>query len=379
MRILFVNSARPLGGGVTAARELAGGLAERGHDMTVVVRAGGALEHRLKADPLVQIRPLGLGAELNLVRAVQLAGVIHRVRPDVLLADRRKDIKFSVAARALTPHGRRLPIIHRHGAPSVLRNSVTYRILWQRVQRVVVNSRAMQAGLLRTTPWLEAVGIRVIHNGKDPDEFRPLPEVRDRMRAEFHLPRDAFVVCYHGILQPRKNVDVLLEALAELGGEAGVHALIVGDGPAQAALRETAAARGIEARFTGTRSDIADVLAAADAGVHLSSAEGFSNAVIEAMACGLPVIASRASSHPEQIGDGVHGLLVTPGDAREVAGAIRRLRDDAGERRRLAAGARQRAVRDFSLAGMVEAYERVFDEVRDALPPRPLQDLPEPS
>ena len=362
MRILFVNSARPLAGGTTSACDLAAGLSERGHEVTVVVNPDSELLHGLAEHPAVRVAPLRLRSELNAWRAVRLSALLRRIRPDLVLADRRKDVKFSVAARVLLPDSRWIPVIHRHGAPSVLRDSAPYRFIWRRLQGVIVNSMTMRAALLSATPWLEPVGVCVVHNGKDTDRYRPMPELRNRSRAVLGVAPDAFVVCFHGVIQPRKNVDVLIDAVATLAGERSVTALIAGDGPQLPALREIAVARRAPVVFAGMRRDIPHVLAAADVSAHLSSAEGFSNSVIEAMACGLPVIASSASSHPEQIVDGVHGLLVPLRDTPAVAHAIRRLRDDDEGRRRMGNQARDRTVTHFSLATMLDGYEAVFEQ-----------------
>ncbi len=114
--------------------------------------------------------------------------------------------------------------------------------------------------------------------------------------------------------------------------------------------------------FTGIREDIPELLSAADAAAHLSIAEGFSNSVIEAMACGLPVIASDATSHPEQVESGAQGILVPPGDWGSVADAIRWLHSDPTERQRLGKAARERAESEFSREGMLERYDRVLQE-----------------
>ncbi|MCI0432604.1 MAG: glycosyltransferase family 4 protein [Gemmatimonadetes bacterium] len=362
MRILFVNSVRDSGGGATSAYELATGLAARGHDITVAAHPEGALGRRLQGQNSVRTAALRLRAELNLWRVTQLASLRRTVRPQVVLADRRKDVKFCVVALALS-RTTLPPLVHRHGAPSVLKNSALYRFVWRHVRRMIVNSHAMRAAVLEATPWLFDVGVSVVHNGKDPAHWRPMPELRDAVRTGLDLPREAFVVCFHGELQARKNIDVLIEAVASGEAGPGVIALIVGDGPEAGALRSLAATRGAHVRWAGRRADVARVLAAADASVHLSSAEGFSNSVLEAMACGLPAIASNATSHPEQIRDGVEGLLVPARDAGAVARAIRRLASADVARHRMGERARERVVNEFSLERMLDGYEEVLGEV----------------
>jgi glycosyltransferase involved in cell wall biosynthesis len=370
VRILVLNSVRGGGGGLRSAVELARGLAGAGHDVQVACNRAGALARRLAEIPGAQSHPLRIGPDYDPLATLALARLLRSVRPDVAIADRRKDVNLLVAARALGPH---VPIVHRHGAPSALRSGATYRFFWTRIQALVVNSRAMREVLVAGAPWLAALPIEVIPNGVDTARFRPLPERRTEVRHMLGLPPHAFVVAFHGVLQARKRVPLLLRAVAELGPEARV--LLVGAGPDAEALAREAEALGVLATFTGLRDDVPDVLAAADAYVHLSAAEGFSNSVLEALACGLPVVASDEHSHREQVTDAC-GFLVAPRVAA-VAAALRRLMGDVPLRKRLADGARVKAQSDFDLGAMVRAYERLLASVCEA-PGRPPWQAPHP-
>ncbi len=360
MRIVFVNSARGWGGGLTSATEVGLGLVDKGHDVTLVCHPDSAIRERLEGDERLTLRPIGIRAELNPYRVLQLANLNRSFRPDLVLADKRKDLKMSVAARQLIGD---FPIIHRHGAPSGLRGGPIYRRVWGRaVQTMIVNSNTMRERMLAQTPWLEGVRIEVIHNGKDTRRYRPFPNLRTRMRTELGIPEDAFVVSFHGMVQPRKNVELLVRAVASLPADLRVHALILGGGPTLPQLRRLATELRAPVIFTGIRGDIPEVLSAADAAAHLSQAEGFSNSVTESMACGLPLILSDATSHPEQVDDGVQGLLVPPGDSSAVADAIRWLATDPDGRSRMGDAARQRAIGEFSRERMIERYDSVLGE-----------------
>ncbi|MGH7500655.1 MAG: glycosyltransferase family 4 protein [Longimicrobiales bacterium] len=360
LRILFVNTARGGGGGITSALELSAGLGARGHDVTVACHPRSGIHDGLRVNTGVDVVSLPMRAELNPWRIVQLARIASHVKPDVVLADRRKDVKLSVAVSRLAGRAADFPVVHRHGAPSVLRDSPMYRAIWSRLRLMIVNSRWMSDALLGATPWLGRIEMRVIPNGKDPARYRPMPERRAAMRSSLGVPLDAFIVCYHGVLQERKRVDVLLRALELLPTRGNVHALITGSGPADNALRE--AARGLPVTFTGPRRDIPDVLAAADVAVHMSEAEGFSNSVLEAMACGMPVIASNTTSHPEQVVDGVSGFLVAPADAAAVAERLAKLVAEPELIRSASACARQRVLDHFTLDRMLDAYEAALME-----------------
>jgi glycosyltransferase involved in cell wall biosynthesis len=122
------------------------------------------------------------------------------------------------------------------------------------------------------------------------------------------------------------------------------------------------AAQGLPVTFAGRQDDIPRVLSAADAAVHMSEAEGFSNAVLEAMACGLPVIASRATSHPEQVVEGETGYLVDPGDGVAVAERISRLARDLALARALGSAGRLRVLERFTIDAMLSDYETALGQ-----------------
>jgi glycosyltransferase involved in cell wall biosynthesis len=339
MRILFVNSVRGWGGGASSAHQLATGLAAAGHEVTVVCNPGSEIEARL-ARTGIPFAPVRSRADFDPFAAAALARTIRRLRPDVAIADRRKDVKQLVLARAL---GAAVPTVHRHGAPSTLRDSRVYRWVWSRVACIVVNSHAMRERLRNDAGWLRTRTIDVVHNGIDTTYFRPLPDLRHETRGALGIAAHAFVASFHGILQERKRVHLLIRAAMLLQPAVDVHLLIIGDGPNAAALRELAGELQVPATFTGLRGDIPELLAGADVSVHLSDSEGFSNSVLEALACGLPVVASDATSHPEQIEDGVTGILVAPGDPAAVADALRNIALDRARRDAMARAARTAA------------------------------------
>ncbi len=360
MRIVLVNSARGWGGGTTSAAEVGLGLAELGHQVTLACHPRGVIRERLQSDPRVRLAKITIRAELNPYRVLQLARLNRRARPDIVLADRRKDVKLCVAAQRL---GGSFPIVHRHGAPSALRDSAIYRHVWgDRVRALIVNSHTMRDRMLEAAAWLSEIPIHVIYNGKDTSRYRPLPKERARIRAELGIPEEAFIVGFHGMVQPRKNVELLVKAVAGLPRELNVYALIVGGGQTLPKLRALAAELRAPVIFTGIREDIPEVLSATDAAAHLSTAEGFSNSVVESLACGLPVIASDATSHPEQVEDGVQGILVPPDRIRPLADAIRWLASDPDGRARMGEAARQRAVAEFSHEKMIERYDFVLEK-----------------
>jgi glycosyltransferase involved in cell wall biosynthesis len=357
MRILLVNSVRAMGGGTSSTVELARGLALVGNEIAMVCNPGGEIAHTLADDPGVQIVPVRIGSDFGPFAIASLARVVRRFAPDVILADRRKDVKLTVLARSMVGN---TPVVHRHGAPSTLRDSAVYRFFWRRVHTLIVNSFAMRERLLEEARWLEQIPIEVIHNGIDLDHFRPMPEARERVRDSLSIPDRAVVIAFHGVLQERKRVNLLLRAVAGLPRGAGVHLLVVGKGPEEGRLRAEAATLGLAATFTGKRPDIPELLSAVDIYVHLSISEGFSNSVVEALACGLPVIASDTTSHPEQIDPGRTGLLVSVSGHSTVTDALNTLINDTSSRSEMGKAARLAAERRFDRRTMINRYQEVL-------------------
>jgi glycosyltransferase involved in cell wall biosynthesis len=167
-----------------------------------------------------------------------------------------------------------------------------------------------------------------------------------------------------GRLKAPKDFQTLLEALSLLGGVA-FDTVIVGDGPDRAALEATAAHLGVNDRvtFAGTRDDVEALLASSSCFVLSTTSEGLPISILEAMAAGLPVVASRVGGVPELVEDGVTGLTVPPRNPAALAEALRGLLADAGLRERLGAAGRLRAERAFSLAAFRRAHLDLYREL----------------
>jgi glycosyltransferase involved in cell wall biosynthesis len=129
---------------------------------------------------------------------------------------------------------------------------------------------------------------------------------------------------------------------------------------ADLAARAEAAGLAAQVRFLGQRDDVPDLLAASDIAVSASHEEGSSNAVLEAMAAGLGVVATDAGGNAEAIRPGIDGLLVPPRDPAALGAALVALAGDAGLRARLGDAARARATRDFSLTACVDRYAALY-------------------
>ena len=185
--------------------------------------------------------------------------------------------------------------------------------------------------------------IKVVTNGVD-CRFR-LGD-RAEARRELALPAEGIIVLFVGLIVPVKGLEILVDALASFSGEKPL-CLLVGEGPQKTELQRAAKERGLCEywRFVGQRAtdEIPVWMVAADMLVLPSYSEGRPNVVLEAQACGLPVVATRVGGTPELVRDEINGLLVESGDAQALAEAIQRLSRDAVLRQALGQAGREQA------------------------------------
>ena len=194
-------------------------------------------------------------------------------------------------------------------------------------------------------------------NGVDTEAFKPRPRSEDGIRAALRIPASARVVGFLGRLSPEKGPEVFLRAaLLARTRLPDAHFVFVGDGPLASTLRETIARLKLEDRvhLAGVRRDVATVLNDLDVMVSSSHSEAMPLAVMEAMASGLPVVATRVGGLPDMIDQGESGWLVAPNDFEEIATRLQQILATPGELARMSTAARRRAVEKMALTDTVE-------------------------
>ena len=238
------------------------------------------------------------------------------------------------------------------------------RRLNHRFDRIVAPSRAI-LDLLAATERVDPAKLICIPNGVDTQKFVPQEAGRSAMRAELGFAGDELLVGCVANLYPVKRHSDLIEAFA--GVRAAVpsaHLLLVGDGPLRDAVEQQIVLHGLTdaVRLLGDRDDIASILPALDVFVLASSSEGLSNAILEAQACALPVIATRVGGNPELVGENC-GRLVEASQPEALASAMLELLQNRALRRALGTTARATVELKHSLQGMVNAYLRLYQDL----------------
>jgi glycosyltransferase involved in cell wall biosynthesis len=206
--------------------------------------------------------------------------------------------------------------------------------------------------------------VSVIYNGIDVGVM-PGRDMRARVRHELGIADDAVVVGTVARLDPVKDLQTLIQAVGHQGAQGAQEArmvlLVIGDGSERARLEASARAAGAgsSVRFLGHREDARDLLAACDVYANSSISEGISLTILEAMAAGLPVVATRAGGTPEIV-DATCGRLVPLRDPKALANALSELAADPALAQTLGREARARVEQHFTLERMVREYRDAY-------------------
>ena len=330
LRILHVDPERQWGGGEAQVLGLTRYLHRVGHISHVATPRHGVLAQRLQHDNLT-VQPLSVRNHLDGLAGWRLRRLVRRERYDL--------VHFHTArAHALSPWLHALPVrrlvTRRMDYP--IKAGWLHRFLYGRQVDMVIAISAGVAAALGTAPVSDRP-IRIIPSGIDTKQFLPTASQRMAIRRQYGLGEDTTVILMAGALTKRKSPHTLIEAAAQLHSRCrqsqyaqqtdqalSLHYLICGAGPLRQELQARVRALGLASvfHFAGFCRDLPAYLAAADIFVHTPVWEGLGVAVIEALAAGLPVVASRVGGIPELITDGETGLLIPAQDPSALCNAL---------------------------------------------------------
>jgi len=306
------------------------------------------------------VRTFACGAEdaRDVLALARLSAHVRRVRPDLIHSTL---VHANVAARMVGLR-RRVPVVASTATIEVERR---WHILLERatagIERAhIVHSRALAEHVVR------AFGLPRRRVYVVPPSLDPWPHTLERSaaRAALKLPDTTFVVAWAGRFDVVKRLEVVVRC-AELLSDAPTRFLLLGDGPERARieglLRSGRGAGVVE--LLGWQTDVGAILSAADAFLFPSRTEGLPNALLEAMACGLPIVASDIPAARELSGAGDCIRLVAGDKPAAFAAALRQLRDNANERQALGQRAAQWARDHLDPQATLAAVVRVYEEV----------------
>ena len=343
-------------------------LVRRGHQVRVVTRAipGQPRDDVLEGVRIHRwIRTSNLGPLFGLSFVAGVAQALWRLRRDYDLIHTHQGLWEAISTGFARPLLQGVPTLIQpassgyYGEAEELTRTRGFPIL----KRAVLNNTAfaaISADIERQ--WLDlgvppARMIRIA-SGVDALHFHPGRGTGTRGASTSHAPH----VVFTGRLHPQKNLDVLLEAWPLVVEKTGAVLILVGDGEERGRLEEKARSLGLldKVRFAGRVDDPSEYLQDADAFVLPSVAEGMSNSLLEAMATGLPCLASAIGGNTDLLGPGPSGLLLPANEPQAWSEALVLVLTDHALAKSLGDSARRRVVEEFSIQAVVDRYQALY-------------------
>lgn len=349
------------GGAERAVTLLLSGLAERGHRVTLYCNDPRVATPAAALGVPAVLEPLG--GDIAVHHALRFARALRRDRPDALIVGTFKKLWLAALAARLA----RVPrVVARIGLETDTPRNAKYRLVLVRwVDDIVLTASAARQAYVSALPGFDPARLRVVYGA-----VRARPPALDRAAARRALgvPEDVALIGAVARLARQKRFDRLLRVLALLPPT--VQCVLAGDGEERRDLEALAQTLGLggRVRFLGRRDDVGDILAALDLFVLTSDREGLSNAMLEALAAGVPVVSTPVSGARDAL-DAPPGAIA-PGvivsfDEREIAAAVSHLLADRERLRAMGRAATARARERFDYQRMLEAWEELL-----AAPPR---------
>lgn len=360
MKILQICSARDLGGGEKHLADLANGLARRGHDIYAAVIPSSPLLTELSSVPSPNFVELAMRNSLNVATGLKLARFVRQLKIEIVHAHMARD--YPLAALAARRAGAAL-VLTRHVLFPLNR---IHRLTLRRTARVIAVSKAVAEGL-RAQKIFDPDKVVLIDNGIDVDRFG---KGRKDITRHEQATNQKLRVGMMGHLAPIKGQEDLIRAAAVVvNGRDDVEFIIAGEDKSRTGANRRSAEKLIDelnlnqhVRLIGWVEDVAQLLPTLDLFVSPSRSEPFGLAIVEAMAAGVPVVATMSEGAREIIDDNQTGRLVPIGDVEGLARVIDQLLSDSEERSRLIKNAHSAVRENFSVERMLSATEQVYRE-----------------
>jgi len=359
--IVAHNGSAVLGGAERALIRLLAGLQKRGHRVSLACNHDIVADEAARALVPVIIQPLR--GDLVLGDVLAFSKFLKRETPDAFIIGTFKKVWLAGMAAERAKVGR---VVARIGLASDVARRWKYRFALQRwVDAVVLNADAMRPAFEASVPKFDTTNIVTIHTGVQAPRTK---QNAAAFRKSAGIPPDARVIGTVARLSKQKRLERLIEAAAQLPG---VHVVIAGEGSERPKLEAVRDRLKVADRvhLIGEVRDVGDVLAALDVFVLTSDQEGMSNAMLEALALGVPVVSTRVSGAEEALApiDGDAPGAVAGFEPAEIANAVNGLLQDADRLRRASTAALRVRGQRFDFERMLDEWELLLRDGPAAL------------
>ena len=338
MKIFHIVSNKEWGGGEQYVYDLCQRQRKDGIEVNIICKPIDSISKKYEEAGITVYR-LPLGGALDLKSGWQLGAIIKRAGKCTIHAHNFKDAYTACYARKFSGRKDVQVVMCRHlTRPG--KNTMLYRWLYGQLDRLIMDSQISTDAFLGTNPTIDTKKLGIVHTSiVVPENTVPVD-----IRTEFNIPAETVLAMFHGRLDPEKGIDVLLDAVEQIKDK-NFKLVLIGKGSDEYTehLKTTVKAKGIGEKiiFAGFRHPVLPYVAGADFGILASTVrEGCPLSPQEYMSQGHPVVVTDNGGQREYVEDGRNGLLVTPGNANQLAEAMGRLIDDADLRQKLGSQAK---------------------------------------
>lgn len=360
VRILFINSIQMWGGAEVWLMDVMHGLERRGHEVTLVCRPGTILEERARAEGF-NVVAMSMRSDFDPIVVGNVLRLMRKRRIQLVCTNMDKELRFGGLAARLAG---RVAVVPSREVDYPLKNKLRYRFTYNVLaDHVLANSDATRRTLLASAPWLRSERVEVVYKGIDPAPYLASPEAGATLRRELGIPHNAPVAGFVGQVIERKGIPDIVACIPRVIERVpDARFLFVGEGVLVDYLKFKSRELGLERCIVtaGFRRDVPAVMKAIDVLMLPSIVEGFGYVLVEAMAAGKPVVATRVSSIPEIVRDGETGRLVDVHRPDQLADAITAILLDPSRGAAMGRRGREVVLEQFTLTRMLDRTEAVF-------------------
>ena len=362
MNILFVINSLNYGGAERYVNVLSSALVERG-DKVIIISTGGTTVNQLNKKVIhKKVDTVGDSSKDGLIKTARsIESICKNNQIDLVHCNSVTAFRAAKLAKRLT----KVPVIYTAHAVEQSEIPVVGAEIDAKVDKVIAVSNFIRHHLRKT--GLLSSKINLVYHGVDTNKFRERT-MKPELKSYFGIKSNERVIMCVARLSPEKGISQLIKAIPivlERGNN--IKVVFVGDGAHRKEYEKLAKDLGVENKvlFLGAKGNVEEILSIADVFCLSSINEALSFAILEAMAEGKPVVATRVGGVPEAVVDKVTGLLVPPGNTRWMASAINRLLEDKRFARKLGLNAKNRVKQDFRFDRMFNETLNTFYEVME--------------